>query len=351
MPRHRLTLPAIVSFVLALAGLAWQWLNAPAPLADGPLAHCLGASRPLQIVNQMPYVDVTVDGRPGHFVIDFGADVSAITPAGFTGMPPQPMPGTGDRYARFDFFGPWSRVQLHPQPQAPVSGGVPQAGVIGTNFLGQHVITLDYPGRQVYRAAPRAFCGDGVLREAGFRALDSSGYYAADTATLRCPNAGMPGRCPNIPVLPVRVGTVRAVAQIDTGFDDGRVPHSMNINVAFLHALQAAGIRLEARPDIALTLSTCQAGVTERVEAWRLPDGLALEFVGMDGSTVRRFTDATLFVKRPPPAARVCGGIGVWPQPAAQLGASFFAEDALIVDPQTSRVWLRPNTQTTKSPA
>lgn len=333
--------PALISFLLAAAALAWQWLSAPAPLADGPLSACLGEAMPVRIAHQMPYVTAQVDGRAGPFVIDFGADVSAITPAGFEGPPPQPLPGTRDRYARFDFFGPWSNVQLLPQPQAPVSGGVRQAGVIGTNFLGQHVVTIDYPGARVYRSAPGPFCTDAALRDAGFEALSTRGYYAADTAGLTCPNAGTPGRCPNIPALPVRIGAVAAVAQIDTGFDDGRVRHSMNINEAFLNALRAAGVRLTPRPDRALSLSTCQAGVTEAVEAWTLPAGTVLEFVGREGTAVRRFDDATLFVKRPPPAARVCGGIGVWPQPAAQLGASFFADGALIVDPHSRRVWLR----------
>ena len=60
----------------------------------------------------------------------------------------------------------------------------------------------------------------------------------------------------------MRIGNVTAVAQIDTGFDDGRVRHSMNINTTFLAALQRAGIALVPRPEIAMTLSTCQAGVS-----------------------------------------------------------------------------------------
>jgi hypothetical protein len=251
------------------------------------------------------------------------------------------MPGTADRYQRFDFFGAWSNVRLLSQPVAPVAGQLRQAGVIGTDFLGTHAFTLDYAGRRLYRARRGQLCSDDALARMGFTPLSTRDYYAADTATLRCPNANMPGHCPNIPVMPVRIGPVTAVAQVDTGFDDGRVRHAMNINTAFLAALRQAGVALVARPDIAMTLSTCQSGVTERVEAWSLPAGAALEFVAQDGRAVRRFADATLFVKRPPPAARVCGGIGIWPRPAAQLGASFFADNALIVDPFTARVWIR----------
>ena len=56
---------------------------------------------------------------------------------------------------------------------------------------------------------------------------------------------------------------------------------------------------------------------------------------------VRSEPGVTRFVKRTPPAARVCGGIGTWPQPAAQLGASFFAGGSLVVDPFSARVWFR----------
>ena len=341
MNRQRLQLPAIVSFALALTAVLWQWISTPPPLSDSPSASCLGESMEMQVSRQMPYVRVAVNGQAGRFVIDFGADVSALTAAGFDGAAPRPIAGTTDRYQRLDFFGIWSNVRLLPQPVAPVTGQLRQAGVIGTDFLGTHAFTLDYAGGRVYRAGRGQLCGDDALARTGFTPLSTRDYYAANTATLSCPNAEMPGRCPNIPVLPVRIGTVSAVAQIDTGFDDGQVRHAMNINTAFLAALQRAGIALVPRPEIAMTLSTCQAGVSERVEAWSLPPGAALEFVAQDGRAVRRFADATLFVKRPPPAARVCGGIGIWPRPAAQLGASFFAGDALIVDPFTARVWIR----------
>ena len=333
--------PAALAFLAAIAAALCVACTLQPALVDTDLGACLGESMPLRVSQQMPYVAARVDGRAGQFVIDFGADVSAITPAGFADPAPQPKPGTSDRYAQFDFFGPWRNVRLLPQASAPVSGGVRQAGVIGTDFLSTHVITLDYAGGRVHRATRETFCADSALARAGFTPLPTQGYYAADTAGLSCPSAGMPGRCPNIPALPVRIGPVQAVAQIDTGFDDGIVPHSMNINTAFLRALQQAGVRLVPRPDNGLTLSTCKPGVTERVEAWGLPADAALEFTDAEGKAVRRFSDATLFVKHPPPAARACGGIGVWPQPAAQLGASFFADDALVVDPFSARVWIR----------
>ncbi len=333
--------PAALTLLIALVAALWRFFSAPPALDASPLADCLGTAAPMTVIRQMPYVRVAVNGSRAQFVIDFGADVSAITPAGFGASRPQPMAGTADRYADFDFFGRWRNVRLQAQPVAPVVGGMTQAGVIGTDFLSRHIYTLDYPHGRVFRAAAGAFCADRRLHDAGFVALDTRAYYAATPGALSCPRAGAGRHCPNIPALPIRLGTVTAVAQVDTGFDDAAIRHSININTALFNALQRAGVALVPRPDIALTLSTCQRGVTERVTAWQLPAGAALEFVGASGQPVRRFADATLFVKQPPAAARVCGGIGTWPQPAAQLGASFFADGALVVDPYSARVWLR----------
>ena len=48
-----------------------------------------------------------------------------------------------------------------------------------------------------------------------------------------------------------------------------------------------------------------------------------------------------IFVKHTPQAAKVCGGIGTWTVPAAQIGTSFFIDAAAVVfDPPRHRVWL-----------
>ena len=327
---------------LALA-LAAAWpLAAAADVAAAPA--CLGDRQPLTVSSQMPYALVSVGGRQGYFVLDFGASVSSITPSGFQGpVQPAPVPGSADRYDDFVFFGPWGRVQFALQALAPVRGLVAQAGVLGTDFLAQHVYTLDYRGAQIFRAEPGRFCGDAVLAAAGYRPVSTRDYYGSQPAALRCPRAGAAsGGCANIPAVPIRIGTVEAVAQLDTGYDDGRQPFSVNINVALFDALRAAGIALQARPELNLQLSTCQAGTSEPVEAWRLPAGVAFGLVDTAGRLLPRGGKAvTLYVKRPPAAAAHCGGIGTWAQPAAQLGASFVAGGALVVDPISARVWLR----------
>ena len=103
----------------------------------------------------------------------------------------------------------------------------------------------------------------------------------------------------------------------------------------------AAGVQPLRWPEADLSLSTC-AGVPEPVRAYRLPQGSALELVGSDGRAVRRLEGATLLLKDTQEAARSCGGIGTWQQPAAQLGASVVNDGTLVVDPFAQRVWFRP---------
>jgi hypothetical protein len=299
----------------------------------------------------MPYALVGVGGQQGYMVLDFGASLSAITPANFQGAtPPRPVAGSTSRFDDFVFFGSWGTVQFQVQQQPAVdalrtrdgAAAIRQAGIIGTDFLAQHVYTLDYTAGHLWRASRGAFCSDAALAGAGFRAVSTRDYYGPDASALSCPRAGVaPRGCASIPTVPVRIGSVQAVAQLDTGYDDSRLPFSVNINGALFDALRTAGVKLVPQPAIAIQLSTCQPGVSERVEAYRLGAGTPFGFVDTAGQLLARGTDVTLFVKRTPAAAAVCGGIGTWAQPAAQLGASFVAGGALVVDPFSARVWLR----------
>jgi hypothetical protein len=333
-----------------LAGGAVALVSAGAGAVPWPACH--GDYQPLTVASQMPYALVSVAGRQGHMVLDFGASRSSITPHNFQGeVKPAPTVPAGDRYADFVFFGRWGEVQLLPnQPSlAPLvttdgQASLAQAGVIGTDFLAQHVYTLDYRGGHLWRAERGRFCSDAALRAAGWRALSTAGYFASDGRSLSCPLANAPpGGCVNIPTVPLRIGGVATMAQLDTGYDDGRRPYAVNINAALFDALRGANVRLRPLPDVALQLSTCVAGVSERVEAYELAAGTPFGFVDEDGRLQRPAgaTPITLFVKRPPVQAMACGGIGTWAQPAAQLGASFFARAALVVDPFSARVWVR----------
>lgn len=318
--------------------------QAQAPAGAETHERCLGPTRSLLLSGPLPYALVRVAGRFGFFLLDYGSDGSSLSPATFLGgRGPAPLPGSTDRFATFDFLAPWGPVRLTPQDHSGIRAVVPQAGLLGTDLLARQVLTLD-PERALLRGAPPdSFCSDATLRAAGFLPVSSRGYFGPSPSGLSCPAAPRRGGCPNIPTVPLRLGAVTAVAQVDTGYDDSRFPGSVNINTALFERLRRAGIRLQRRPEADLILSTCTS-VSEPVTAWRLPPGRAVEILGdAGGPPVLRAPDATLFLKATPPGAARCGGIGTWSQPAAQLGASFItAQRAAIFDPFTARIWLKP---------
>lgn len=71
-----------------------------------------------------------------------------------------------------------------------IHGSLSQAGLIGTDLLSQHVVTLDPPGGTIHRSSRGRFCSDAVLRAAGFRPLSSRGYSSHRPASLICPAGG-----------------------------------------------------------------------------------------------------------------------------------------------------------------
>jgi hypothetical protein len=344
---HFLSRSRQILFALPLLFLA---LLAPLPAPAAPLPSCLGETRSLVISSGMPYTPLRVQGRTGFFVLDLGADGSAISPGTFLGRRgPLPLQGSGNTFAGVDFFGPLAPLRLNVQDHSAIRGPLPQAGLIGTDLLSNHVWTLDYANGLLRRADQASFCADGELRQTGFQPLSSASYFGTNAASLSCPAAPRRGPCPNIPSIPVRIGSSMAVAQVDTGYDDGLHSPSLNINRAWFNQL-ARSVRLEPHPEANLTLSTC-AGVNEQVLAYRLPPGNAVELVGSDGSAVRRLQGVTLFLKDTPPAARRCGGIGTWDRAAAQLGASFVNDGTLVVDPFSQRLWFRPGPAEPGAPA
>ena len=313
-----------------------------APVSPPPPRRCLGDTRSLIVSSGMPYTPVRVQERTGFFVVDLGADGSSISPTTFLGgQGPKPMEGTSNRFAGFDFFGPWAPLTLSVQDQRGIRGPLPQAGLIGTDLIRTHVLTLDYANGLLHRSSRETFCGDDELKQAGFRPLSSREYFGETQRLLRCPAAPQTGSCPNIPSIPVRIGKVEAIAQVDTGYDDGVHAPSLNINRAWFEQLQEAGVALERLPAADLSLSSCVPNQTELVLAYRLPVGSRVELVGSDGQPVRSVARVTLYLKDSPAAIRRCGGIGTWQKPAGQLGASFVNDGTLVVDPFSQRLWFR----------
>lgn len=302
--------------------------RAVSPTKSDPSA-CHGERRALVIARQMPLTIARVGGVEGLFVLDTATTASTIDVTAFA-TTPKPVAGTSDDYEPFEFYGSWGRVHLNGNRHRGLAGLVKVAGLIGTDFLSRHVYTFDYEHSAVYRSEAREFCNDDVLLREGLRPLSSEGYYVADLARLR-------PESPNVPTVPIRIGGVSSVAQIDTAFTDSMIRHSVNINRALLNALVAAGVKLTRAEGI--PLSTCVPGVSETTYVYR---GTArFELVSTDGVAARFSDDATYLLKETPKAAQHCGGIGTWSTPAAQIGASFYVDAGrMVFDPFSSRVWV-----------
>ena len=319
--------------------------------ADYPA--CLGKPMPLRVSREMPYAQVTVGGSSGYFVLDYGANVSSID---LDAMPEaKPLPGSCNAaalgqpcvFAGLDFGGEQGQVSLLTADYAHLALDLRQAGLIGTDFLSENAYTLDFSGGKISAADKKNFCRPDALRGAGFAPMTTAGYFSSDTSTL-LPLSSLDAKysggltVPNVPAVPVRIAGVEAVAQIDTGYSDYLVRHAVNINPALYSRIATAAPKALVRwPEGDKKLSTCVPGVLEQVEAYKLNSG-AVEFVATDGTALRAFKQAVIYVKRTPQAAMSCGGIGTHTRPSAQLGGSFMADLGVVVfDPFASRVWAR----------
>lgn len=296
---------------------------------------CHGPGKSIQVVNGLPYVEVQVGQSKGLFLIDFGTTGSTIDPKGFTSGPqPSPVAGSQNSFADFDFYGSWGTVKLDIQDHSNIEG-VKQAGIIGTDFLSLNAYTIDFTNRKIYRS-DSPVCLTNILKTEGFVPVSSVGYYSNDLNNLQS--------CAfNIPTVPVRIGRIQAVAQMDPGFDDRLYRHSININKAYFDALQSSGIKLVRFPTADLKLTTC-TGSAEEVQAYKLPPNSSFEIIDAVGNGILRTGDAILFLKSPSVDIQKCGGIGTWKIPAAQIGASFMVDTkSIMIDPFNSTVWIQSN--------
>jgi hypothetical protein len=302
---------------------------------------CLDQPIPAAITTG-PHVTVAVGAAPSPytapFLVDYATTGSTIDLASFA--PPGPPasgcnPNTlGQRctFADLDFFGAWGQVTLRTS----------DASILGTDFLAEGIYAIDYPGRRLLHAAN---CTDAELLGGGLVPISTAGFFAKDLSRLQPQSvveSGAPAglQVANVPVVPGGLAGTNALVELDTGFDDAVVPHSINVNVALYDAIVAtvpSALTRAASKDLSLT--TC-AGVAEPVEAYELT-GSTFELVDEHGGVGRAWLGATVFVKRTPAAALKCGGIGTWTAPAAQIGTSFLADARLVVfDPFASRVWI-----------
>jgi hypothetical protein len=339
----------------------------PPPVRKPPqIPSCLGDTRPLKASGEKVYAAVNMSppdaGQPviGDFLLDLGSNGSSVDLAGGfkdSGAPSAQclgdaaVPGASCSFANFDFFGPWGTVYLSTADYGILFSSIRQSGIIGTDFLSNYPFTIDYLNSRVFRGSKTAFCSDAQLLGAGYSPIPTGGFYVNDTSKLRplsdvvkAPDAAATQGfvVPNVPTVPITIGGVAALAQLDTGYDDRVNRHSLNINLALLNELRGKDLGLlERAPDLDLFLTTCVPGLNQKAEAWRLRKGTAVNFVSEGGAVGRQDLGNVVFVKDATPEAARCGGIDTWTEPAAQMGASFLVDAYVVVfDPFTSRVWI-----------
>jgi len=262
-----------------------------------------------------PYVELTADGKTGPFLIDYGATRSALSADAFAGPEGSvrkaaiSLPGIEEalfHLARYDLL-----VQ-------PDQG---QLGVIGADLLSRLTVELA-PDTVVLGVQP---CRPQALIARGLTPVDQTGFFASDPAKTG-------PRRPDVPVVFLRLGEVRAFAQIDTGYEDLAYAHSVDINQALFERLVESGIKLDRVGES--DVWTCDGH--ERWPRYRLGDR-TLTIENERGTPIVQTDDFHLIVKR----ANGCGGIAEMAEPAAQLGASFLRLFGTIVfDPKNATVWL-----------
>jgi hypothetical protein len=322
-----------------------------------PFPTCLGTSVPVELVGTTLFTNVTVGSGAsavtGAFLIDYGSGESQIDPSAFAAPGPTATSCTGSAdagpfgqhctYPAFDFITNRGSVSLLTE-DFPDNTSPRQTGIVGTDLLSYTAFTLDYTDRKIYMANA-AFCADAELIGAGFVAMSTAGFFAHNPATLKPKDDFAPADAgvsiPNSPEVTVSFAGATASAMVDTGFDDAGHPGAVNINAAFLAAIVGQDDSALVRdPSLDQTLTTC-TGEDEQTAAYRPTAGKVLEFIATDGSVARSVSSAVFYLKPASNAETVCGGIGAWTVPAAQLGASFDEGAGMVVfDPITSRVWI-----------
>jgi len=294
-----------------------------------------GKSYGMVLISNMPYLKLTLGKADGFFVLDFGTNGSSLDTNGFDchAIPQGTIDATHSKLTidPFEMYGGsfyfWFRASTVNLPN------VKQAGILGTDLFMQKVYTLDYMGQFLYESDKSMFPSDGDLQKAGFKASSTKLHYSSDFNKLEDPAHTF-----NIPAVPVKIGSISALAEIDPGYDDGAFYHTVNINNALYQALLNANIKLISVPGVKPITSY---GGNEPVKAFRLAPGFTFSVIAIDGTPIILTSDVFLFLKQgSPEVIKAAGGIGAWNVPGAQFGASFLKESKVIVfDPFSSQVW------------
>ena len=342
---RRVLFSSLVSSAIALGQNA-----PPQPLASQMLDACHGTTMPLKVMSGMPYVTVKLENASGYFVVDWGSLDTVVDAKGLLGQTFTLKPHgyvhkmNQDSYFSFaglEFFGGgWNPIDTKVQDFNGVfikdENGMTQkqVGILGADLISHAFFTVDYKNGFLYRSIKAPYCSDDTLRSEGLTSVSTAGYFADNDDKLNDISVF------NIPTVPIRIGPIAGVAQVDSGFDD-KGKHSLLINEAMLKALQDAGLGpvVDGTPE---SLSTCIGSkFNETITPYTLTGGNFFDVIGTSGKAVIHSNSYKLYLKISPADAKVCGGIGTWKIPAAQIGSSFLIDAGRTVyDPISSRIWL-----------
>jgi hypothetical protein len=290
-------------------------------------AVCPGGSIPLDVsIAATPHVRMQLAGRSGNFLVDTGASASSVDGGAFSlalgsnaRLEGSTFPTiTGGSFAVFD----WSSA-----PSPP--GGL--AGVIGTDFLSLRMAEFHYDAREPYLGVSGERCPPRQFEDVGFTSISQDGHYSSDPTRLR-PNTL------NIPVVFIRVGSVVAPAQIDSGFSEtSSVRGVVQINEALLAELRNAGIAMIPFTEIRVSITDCRGNVF--VPALWQVKGAPLQIATHEGKALLEYEELLLEVK---PTPTPCGGIATSREPMGQIGAEYLRRwGTFVLDPFNERVWLK----------
>jgi hypothetical protein len=295
-------------------------------VASAQNAVCAGHTILLDLsIAATPHVRIRLGAHEGNFLIDTGATASSVDARTFglgqgskIRIEGSSFPTiTGGDFAVFD----WGHAV------AP-RGGL--AGVIGTDFLSLRVLEFHYDAPQPYLVVSDQHCSARRFEDAGFISISQDGYYTAEPKRLR-------SNTPNIPVMFLRIASVVAPAQIDSGFGerDG-VRGVVQINESLLRELRNAGITLNPANTVPLINTDCRGNSLVPV-IWRARD--PLQMTTREGETVFEHEPALLQAKS---GSIGCGGIATSLEPMAQIGAAYLERwGTFVLDPFNERVWVR----------
>jgi hypothetical protein len=319
------------SFLITTLNAAFIYTPASSASPIHTIEDCTQSTMPILVDDQSPYakLDLIENRKPysGWFLLDTGTTNSSVDLKALAAT----APSDGARNFTpeiFNFFGNQTYTSFWMMDYSRIRSVVRQAGIIGTDFLSEKSIAFDYINKKLQHLNLETLCTEADLQSWGMESLQS------DTSKI------------NVPTVPIQIAGIPGQAQLDSGYNDSYYLHSININLAYKQKLDQAGIHLIPHPRQNQTLTTCMPGIYETVETYSLPHGKRFNFVTTQQTEMQPQKTVNIFVKNTPPAAKICGGISTWTEPAAQLGGSFMNEAGLVVlDPHRQKVWFKKQPQ------